>query len=1208
LRQGEQPSPAEYRLRFPDHGIVIETAFDAAGRALPEIPATLERALSVGGATRPDAEATLTYAVEAAAGVATRFAILRPHAKGGLGQVSVALDAELNREVALKELRPERAEDPASRARFLLEAEITGRLEHPGVVPVYGLGYDAQGRPFYAMRFVRGEDLKEAIERFHAAGSDPASHQDPHRGNLELRQLLNRFVAVCNVMAYAHSRGVIHRDLKPANILLGPYGETLVVDWGLAKIVGRGEAAAGAGGVEATLQPASGSGSGETMPGTALGTPAYMSPEQAQGRLERVGPLSDVYSLGATLYCLLTGKPPIDQTDVAAALGRVERGDFSPPRAVLPGVPRGLEAICLKAMALQPQDRYGSARALAEDLEHWMADEPIAAAPDPVLTRLARWGRRHKTLAAGIGALLLTAVAALAIGIVLIGFEQARTRVQFLRAEANLAVATQERQRADDKAREADQRAEFLRRQDYFNRINIALREIENGNIALAESLLFGCPADLRGWEWHYTMRSIHRDSLTLSGHQGLVLGLAFSPDSLRLACGAGRLEAMTSTFDRAGITLWDIAGGQGRQAVEDIDGSLYCLAFSPDGRTIAAGGAEYPSGTRGVGWLTLRDASTGRPRWTGPPEPGVAVIGVAFAPDGKTLAVGYGLVGYRLGRPEDRGWVRLWDVDTGKPLGARFGETAGGVRGLAFHRDGRRIAVANAGNIEIWDSATRSRLQQLPGQTCVTFSPDGKLLATGSRDNGITLRDAKTWSEIVVLRGHKDPVSVLAFSPDGALLATVHEDTSVWLWEVAARRERTVLRGHVSVVCSLAFSPDGRWIAAGSTGEVKLWDMKSGPPAIYRGHEGWVSRVSFRRDGRRVLTESRNPYTQDNTTRIWNPDTGEEDRPQEKAEASGPRSFLRGGSMGDYAALSPDGLRIAEPTPRLDIEVKDTIGREVLCTLRGHTAGVSCTTFSPDGQRIASASDDRTTKVWDSGTGQELLTLRGHSEKVLCMAFSPEGSRLISGSSDKTARIWDATPLPADVLNQVEARMRFRTIVGEQVLKEEMIKRIQADPEMSEPVRAAVLAIAGRFRDDPELSGWASLQTARYPGKSPAEYAWSLRMAEFAVGLAPNDFFTLTARGIALYRVGRYEDAVQTLRRADPLTEPRFRGPIPHVVAFLAMALHKLGRHDEALTQLDRLRVLMKKGDWVSPVWMAFLHEAEALMDARPPTKPRGK
>src|SRR3954469_1891797 len=311
-----------------------------------------------------------------------RFRILRPHARGGLGAVFVALDSELNREVALKQILDRHADDPDSRARFLLEAEVTGRLEHPGVVPVYGLGCDGGGRPFYAMRLVKGESLKGAVERFHAAGGVG----DPRRWNLELRRLLGRFVAVCNVVAYAHSRGVIHRDLKPANILLGPYGETLVVDWGLAKVVGRSEAASKDGAAEATLQPGSGSGSSETLPGTALGTPAYMSPEQAEGRLNQVGPLSDVYSLGATLYCLLTGKPPIEESDVGEALRRVQRGEFPPPRAARPSIAQGLEAICLKAMALKPEGRYGSTHEMAEDLERWLADEAVSAYRDPIST------------------------------------------------------------------------------------------------------------------------------------------------------------------------------------------------------------------------------------------------------------------------------------------------------------------------------------------------------------------------------------------------------------------------------------------------------------------------------------------------------------------------------------------------------------------------------------------------------------------------------------------------------------------------------------------------------------------------------------------------------------------------------------------------------------------------------------------------------
>src|SRR5262249_2787983 len=209
--------------------------------------------------------------------------------RGGLGAVFVALDAELNREVALKQILDQHADDSTSRARFLLEAEITGGLEHPGIVPIYGLGTYDGGRPFYAMRFIKGDSLKEAADRYHA---DESLLKDPGRRALELRQLLHRFTAVCDAIGYAHARGVLHRAIKPGNVIVGKYGETLVVDWGLAKATGRADH--GAEPDERTLVPSSASGSAETLPGSALGTPAYMSPEQAEGDLEHLGPRSDV--------------------------------------------------------------------------------------------------------------------------------------------------------------------------------------------------------------------------------------------------------------------------------------------------------------------------------------------------------------------------------------------------------------------------------------------------------------------------------------------------------------------------------------------------------------------------------------------------------------------------------------------------------------------------------------------------------------------------------------------------------------------------------------------------------------------------------------------------------------------------------------------------------------------------------------------------
>jgi serine/threonine protein kinase len=354
----------------------------------------------------------------------TRYRPLRFHAKGALGEVYVARDQECHRDVALKTIQAEWASDEVNRQRFEREAEITARLEHPSIVPVYGMAIGADGRPCYAMRFISGETLNDAVQRYHAIGqsegetysrgplrwlrqrlsaTERANHTEAERA-LVRRQLLAHFIAVCNAVAYAHSRGIIHRDLKPQNIMLGKYGETLVVDWGLARVFTRSPAERATG--EESLVPSTNRPPEMTQVGQIVGTPAYMSPEQAAGRIGALGPASDIYSLGATLYVLLTGQPPICEPNIPLLLAKVQAGEIPPPREVKRTVSPGLDAICKKAMALRPEDRYATAQDLASDIARWLADEKVTAWREPFGERFQRLTRKHAKFVAGMTATL----------------------------------------------------------------------------------------------------------------------------------------------------------------------------------------------------------------------------------------------------------------------------------------------------------------------------------------------------------------------------------------------------------------------------------------------------------------------------------------------------------------------------------------------------------------------------------------------------------------------------------------------------------------------------------------------------------------------------------------------------------------------------------------------------------------------------------
>ena len=461
--RGEQPVESEYLERFPTHTLIVRAAFHGAlatsettafaQTAGPPVrprrflsPSSQDDRYTIGptpadsvqidGATQSHQSGSSTQSGFWSLERRSRYSLSSFHKAGGLGEVWRARDHQFGREVALKRIKEDRVTHAPTRARFLREAWITGQLQHPGIAPVFELGsLPGVEEPFYTMRFVEGPTLSAAVADYHSRRKERAT------GPLELRKLLGSFVSACQVVAYAHSRGVIHRDLKGQNIVLGDFGEVIVLDWGLAKVMADTASKTREQPTDTAptvVAPPSGSWD-ETVDGSILGTPAYMSPEQALGRIEQLDERSDVYGMGAILYEVLTAVPPF-RGEPAEVLKKVTDDLPARPRQVVHDVPQALEAICLKCLAKDPCDRYPSAIALAEEIQRFLAGEPVSAHRESWKDKARRWASRHRTLVTATLATSLAATACLAAATGLLRIANAREAEARTQAEQRLSL------------------------------------------------------------------------------------------------------------------------------------------------------------------------------------------------------------------------------------------------------------------------------------------------------------------------------------------------------------------------------------------------------------------------------------------------------------------------------------------------------------------------------------------------------------------------------------------------------------------------------------------------------------------------------------------------------------------------------------------------------------------------------------------------
>jgi serine/threonine protein kinase/WD40 repeat protein/tetratricopeptide (TPR) repeat protein len=972
LQAGEAPDWPALAREHPEHVGRLRSMAGAL-EALGDLSRAGDSALS-GVAPLPAAE-------EVVPGVLGDFRILREVGRGGMGVVYEAEQVSLNRRVALKVLPLAATMDPRQLERFRHEARAAALLHHPHVVPVHGVGCE-RGVHYYAMQLIEGCSLAAVIEVLRGAdpggkeagdGPGDAAPTQPlaalntvplRRGRAHFRRVAELVAQAADALEYAHGMGVVHRDVKPANLLLDAGGNVWVTDFGLARL---------------------GEGPGLTVSGDLLGTLRYMSPEQALARHGLVDHRTDVYSLGATLYELLTLRPAVDGASKHEVLHRLAFEEPVAPRKLDRSVPAELETVTLKALARDPGERYATAQELADDLRRWLDDRPTLARPPGLLQRLRKWSRRHRPLVVGLGVFLTLLAAGLVLGVLAYGVRQgelARERSRFAREKER-----SERKVAGDLRRVLAGRAEAVRlarRPGYRRRVWADLRgaislPARGGSVDSLRATLLACLGDPIGLDPVGDPAAVRRrQPPALPAGSGKWLRraasggpTAVSPDG-GLVATAGR-AGRVGVHNREGILL---------QEKPCPLGGVYDLAFSADGKVLVAGCEQG---------FVVWDLP-GPDRWV---VRAGNVFSVAVSPNGRLLACG--------GRQ-----LELWSLATRRPV-ASLPAPAAGAR-VEFSADGRvLLAVANGAAVAGWPVSDTPERRLLDGHTggvpAVAFSPDGRLLVSVSKDRAVRVWDAATGRPLRTLTGHPGEVEAAAFNADGSLLATGDRAGAIRVWGAGSGDLLAEVGPGkpLEEVWRLQFGPGGEYLAAAGRHMV-AWTVRAeaGRVTLER-----LCTLTARPDTPGVIDLVARPggteliYNQGG--RLYSCDLARADEPRLVGHA---RVALRS------LHAAPAGDRLTFVTPGGTLGLRDWEGKAASDTRRR----AESVAVSADGRWAAVGGAGQGVTVAELASGREVLALPPEGADVWGLAWAPDGARLAVGLSDGGVAVWD--------LEQVRARL----------------------------------------------------------------------------------------------------------------------------------------------------------------------------------------